>query len=387
MINFRLFSGEQIRAAPSGTVIKSMMVQETPSAVPRGVKRPLNTQGAAPLPPARSDGAANSLFMFGSACETNKRQKWHTETVQQEEQQQPPQQDENQPPKTQSTNPPPPCIPLENIKPHLECPVCLNVPKVGPIYQCRNGHLLCKNCHPKMVKCPICQIPLEKLRNLLSEQIVAMIYPEYQFAAERTPTRTRDFIWQGQLHWRENIRQSGAMNIPQLANQQQRIERNICLSISAAIENGVPEVVPVNWPSSLIMQTIPISLINRTGKDFFSNSRTVLFHPSEEESLKNLTNLLGNNGLAGCVHFSGTQNCEIKVLILLYSAERKVFLGFIPNDQTNFVERIREEIRKEKSKRDQSLGAIANTQFTNQIITSQQQQQQQPQHHSILSSQ
>ena len=249
------------------------------------------------------------------------------------------------------------CISLESLKTHLECPVCLNVPKVGPIYQCRNGHLLCKECHPRMKCCPLCQIPLEKLRNLLSEQLVSMIYPEYQFSADRSSARTREVIWKGQLHWRENPPRPGMQN----PTQQQRVERSVNLSISTAMENGVPEVLPMNWPTSLVMQTIPISLINRTGKQFFSNSRTVLFHPSEEESMNSLTNLLSNgstvgngstSGLAGCVHFSGVPNCDVKVLILLYSPGKKVFLGFIPNDQNTFVERIREEIRKEKSKRD-----------------------------------
>merc|ERR1719225_1510977 len=107
--------------------------------------------------------------------------------------------------------------------------------------------------------------------------------------------------------------------------------------------------------------------------------------------MNSLTNLLSNgssttggnggtSGLAGCVHFSGVPNCDIKVLILLYSPGKKVFLGFIPNDQTNFVERIREEIRKEKSKRD-ILAKVTNN--MNLVSSSQQyhhqpQQQQQP---------
>jgi len=33
------------------------------------------------------------------------------------------------------------------------------------------------------------------------------------------------------------------------------------------------------------------------------------------------------------------QNCDIKVLILLYSNEKKAYLGFIPNDQVMFVDR------------------------------------------------
>ena len=343
------------------------MVQESNV---RGLKRCYNPEGA-------TDIVGQSLYTLETNNDTLKRQRCQPENVQSEKE---------LADSTSSSSPKLSCISLESLKAHLECPVCLVVPKMGPIYQCRNGHLLCKECHPQMRKCPLCQIPLEKLRNLLSEQLVSMIYPEYQFSVDRS-TRTREVIWRGQLHWRENPPrpsiQHSANNHSQL---QPRIERNINLSITTAIENGVPEVLPMNWPSSLVMQTIPISLINRTGKEFFANSRTVLFHPSEEESLQSLTALLGNgvggnatSGLAGCVHFSGVQNCDVKVLILLYSPGKKVFLGFIPNDQTTFVERIREEIRKEKSKRD----ILANKMNNHQIhvvnhATSQ------PSNHSLL---
>merc|ERR550519_1717587 len=53
------------------------------------------------------------------------------------------------------------------------------------------------------------------------------------------------------------------------------------------------------------------------------------------------------SGYAGCVHFTGT--CDIKVLILLYSSEKKAYLGFIPNDQTSFVDRIRTVIQEQKA--------------------------------------
>lgn len=335
------------------------MVQHEPSS--RSLKRSFNQE-------VTQNVGGQSVYTVDSNNDFMKRQKCHLEEVQKEEELG----------KTSASSPKQSCISLEALKAHLECPVCLIVPKMGPIYQCRNGHLLCRDCHPKMKRCPLCQIGLEKnLRNLLSEQLVSMIYPEYQFSIDRS-TRTREPIWHGKLLWRENLRP--AMNNP---NSGQRVERNINLSITTAIENGVPEVVPVNWPSSLVMQTIPISLINRTGKEFFSNSRTVVFHPNEEESLESLTNLLGNHGganaatgLAGCVHFSSVPNCDVKVLILLYSREKKVFLGFIPNDQNTFVERIREEIRKEKSKRDHL--ANVNDQLNN--ATQQQQQEQ----HSVL---
>jgi hypothetical protein len=31
----------------------------------------------------------------------------------------------------------------------LKCPVCLTTPKSGPILQCENGHLVCKDCFPR----------------------------------------------------------------------------------------------------------------------------------------------------------------------------------------------------------------------------------------------
>lgn len=41
----------------------------------------------------------------------------------------------------------------------LECPVCLDLPRTGPIYNCKNGHLVCKNCYLSMDdnKCPTCR--------------------------------------------------------------------------------------------------------------------------------------------------------------------------------------------------------------------------------------
>lgn len=39
---------------------------------------------------------------------------------------------------------------------------------------------------------------------------------------------------------------------------------------------------------------------------------------------------------AGCVHFNqqtSTSACDIRVLILFYSVDKKAYLGFIPNNQ------------------------------------------------------
>ena len=238
------------------------------------------------------------------------------------------------------------CVVLKKLKSNLECPVCLVVPKSGPIYQCRNGHLLCKECHAKINRCPLCNIRLEKLRNLLSEQLVALIYPDYIFSIDRS-VGLQEVIWQGQLEWKENPQRHRQIMENYMSNQTEKFCANV--NIKASIKHGTPQVVSANWPSSLVMQLMPIRIIRRVGKEFFSDSMTVMFDLPAEEHFNLLKSHLDNTGLSGVVHFMADRDCEIKVLILLYSSERKVFVGFIPGDQILFIQRIRDEIQRENS--------------------------------------
>ena len=55
----------------------------------------------------------------------------------------------------------------------LECPVCFETIDSVPIYQCRNGHVVCKNCHTKLETCPICrELRDGSIRNLKLEEMV-----------------------------------------------------------------------------------------------------------------------------------------------------------------------------------------------------------------------
>ena len=148
--------------------------------------------------------------------------------------------------------------------------------------------------------------------------------------------REREVIWKGELEWQEKVKAGPG---------DQKISHSVACTVSTSKEGGVPEVKPDNWPNKLIMQLIPKTLVQTIGGEYFRNSKSVLFHPSDCESLEALTKVMGT-GFAGCVHFTGP--CDIKVLILLYSNDKKAYLGFIPNDQTSFVERIRTVIQKQK---------------------------------------
>lgn len=49
------------------------------------------------------------------------------------------------------------------------------------------------------------------------------------------------------------------------------------------------------------------------------------------------------------MHFSHTTSpCEVRVLMLLYSSKKKIFMGLIPNDQSGFVNGIRQVITNHK---------------------------------------
>ena len=65
----------------------------------------------------------------------------------------------------------------QEIRKDLECPVCLEFPHSSPIFQCTKGHIVCKNCAPKLKHCPICRSP-ERIRALAIEKILAKIFPE-----------------------------------------------------------------------------------------------------------------------------------------------------------------------------------------------------------------
>ena len=53
---------------------------------------------------------------------------------------------------------------------------CLNIPYLGPIFQCHDGHLICDSCYSWMFLCPKCKTKLltPPIRNLFAENVVRM---------------------------------------------------------------------------------------------------------------------------------------------------------------------------------------------------------------------
>ncbi|CAJ0934256.1 unnamed protein product [Ranitomeya imitator] len=114
----------------------------------------------------------------------------------------------------------------------------------------------------------------------------------------------------------------------------------------------LPDLAKMSFPAS--------GKKNTTLGPLFRNSRMVQFHFTNKdlESLKGLYRIMGN-GFAGCVHFPHTTPCEVRVLMLLYSSKKKIFMGLIPYDQSGFVNGIRQVItnHKQVQMQNRSMGA------------------------------
>ena len=52
----------------------------------------------------------------------------------------------------------------------FQCPVCLEMPRKSPVYQCKNGHCVCRGCYKKLTNCPVCRVSLGNIRCLIFEK-------------------------------------------------------------------------------------------------------------------------------------------------------------------------------------------------------------------------
>ena len=129
------------------------------------------------------------------------------------------------------------------------------------------------------------------------------------------------------------------------SNQEQSLHSVVC-TVTAQLNDEQETIVRSdNWPQKLIMQLIPKTLVQQIGgqsSKYFHHAPSVLFHLNESPSKDSLTQVL-SQGYAGCVHFQSDKEkpCNVRVLVLLYNPDKNTYVGFIPNEQLQFVDCIR----------------------------------------------
>ncbi|XP_066498171.1 mediator of RNA polymerase II transcription subunit 25 isoform X3 [Hoplias malabaricus] len=159
--------------------------------------------------------------------------------------------------------------------------------------------------------------------------------------------------WSGVLEWQEK---------PKASSMDSNTKLTRSLPCQVQVNQG-ENLNAEQWPQKLIMQLIPQQLLTTLGP-LFRNSRMVqfLFTNKDVESLKGLYRIMAN-GFAGCVHFPHSAPCEVRVLMLLYSSKKRIFMGLIPNDQSGFVNGIRQVITNHKQvQQHRTIGAAGQMQ-------------------------
>jgi len=68
---------------------------------------------------------------------------------------------------------------IEKLKENVECPVCMEIPRSGPIFLCPNGHFVCKKC--KTGSCPTCRIDMGIGKSLLAITVIENIDHKCKF--------------------------------------------------------------------------------------------------------------------------------------------------------------------------------------------------------------
>lgn len=72
----------------------------------------------------------------------------------------------------------------EKLMKSLECPICFHT-STPPIFQCRNGHIMCKDCHAQVESCGVCRVDIESgdgIRNLALEKLTEDLVLACKFA-------------------------------------------------------------------------------------------------------------------------------------------------------------------------------------------------------------
>ncbi|RXG72655.1 Mediator of RNA polymerase II transcription subunit 25, partial [Armadillidium vulgare] len=107
-----------------------------------------------------------------------------------------------------------------------------------------------------------------------------------------------------------------------------------------------------DWPATLHMLLVQKSLLSSVGNAYFQRTHKVIFYPDQCPALESLTASL-SQGCAGCIHLSSSST-EVKMIILLYAADRKVFVGVIPLDQVAFVTKMNQVFQNQHRNMQQS---------------------------------
>ena len=203
----------------------------------------------------------------------------------------------------------------EYIRDLLECPICLDTIKLMPIYQCTNGHLICKDCIEKLNNCPICRNDSPLARNLQLEIIVQRlqcIQPENAATTAAKPNLPK---------WGSgSVRSYGTINGP---NQDSHIEINLQVNPGQGRPGwAMPGWATAEWATPgwvLPKWATPRQTVSRP----VNNQNVEAPVPSQD-----LSRLVNNHDVSASLEGDTWSNCTLNMILAAFLCVLIVFLFF-----------------------------------------------------------
>jgi len=126
---------------------------------------------------------------------------------------------------------------FDQLKDKVECPVCLEIPRSGPVYVCPNGHAVCKNC--KTGSCPSCRVAMGNGKSLLALTVIENIDHRCKFV------ECEDFFPSDKLEDHEKICKHRIVSCPyDLCNEKVALSKLMDhLNRESCSSDSVPTVI------------------------------------------------------------------------------------------------------------------------------------------------
>jgi len=65
---------------------------------------------------------------------------------------------------------------VSTLREEVICTTCLSLPRSAGMFQCENGHLICKECISRVSSvCPTCKKPMGKIRSIIADKIISLL--------------------------------------------------------------------------------------------------------------------------------------------------------------------------------------------------------------------
>lgn len=116
-----------------------------------------------------------------------------------------------------------------------------------------------------------------------------------------------------------------------------------------AAKHTLPGLKMDTWPKTIKLRLMPAKVASYIiDGGILKDRQTVLFKITPSVELIELTHEM-QRGIVGYLKFDPSPGCPIQTMLLLYSLQKKQFLGLIPKDQNKYVKKLHQFVKTSRN--------------------------------------